>query len=309
METQNYTSPNHGEDAPASPQRPTRRFTRAFIFVLAALLAGAGVYYYHREEATDSELEAYSVLADNECLADYEDYITKFPEGAHINEVKVRYEELKKMYTTWREAIVGGNKRDFEMFKRNYPTSLLASQCDIKIDSLDWVDASTDGTMEAVQDYIDTHPEGRYVSDAIIVKEQLQGATANDSEKEQVSNVIHEFYDAFGANDAAGVFQCITPVMTQFLSKSGATKADVANLIDRTYTEHIQSCTFNVNNDLNIKKTTDNEGQPLYNIRFSVDQYISRDDEGKTFGSYTAEAIVNAQFQISSLKMTEVSRR
>ena len=295
-------------NAPASPRKSDGLRNTIFALVLLGVAAG-GYYFWSQQNQESSEAEAYDILTDNESLADYEAFLEQYPDSPHAAEVRARYEELQKMYAAWRDIVIGGHQRDFEMFKRNYPTSMLAQQCDIKIDSLDWVDASAEGTAEAVQAYIDQHPEGRYVSDAIIVKDHLQDVTASATDKQMVADLIHEFYDAFGANDASRVFQCITPTMTRFLSKTDATKADVANLIERTYTEHILSCKFVVNNDITIKKTTDNEGKASYTATFSVDQHISRDDEGKTFGSYTAEAIINDLGQLSSLTMKEVSRR
>lgn len=281
----------------------------ALALVLLSAAAGGAYYFWAQHNNENSEAQAYEILADNESLADYEAFLEQYPDSPHAEEVKARYEELKKMYAEWRDITIGGRQRDFEMFQRNYPSSILARQCDIKIDSLDWVDASAEGTEEAVEAYLDKHPEGRYVSDAIIVKDHLKDLTASPMEKQMVADVIHEFYDAFGANDASRVFQCITPTMKKFLSKTDATKADVANLIERTYTEHILSCKFIVNNDFSIKKATDDEGKATYNVTFSVDQHITRNDEGKTFGSYTAEAIINDLGQLSSLTMKEVSRR
>ena len=68
-------------------------------------------------------------------------------------------------------------------------------------------------------------------------------------------------------------------------------------------------CNFALNNDYAIKKSRNEAGETVYHVSFSTDQYIERDNEGKTFGSYTAEATMTEQFKISSLTMTEASRR
>ena len=49
------------------------------------------------------------------------------------------------------------------------------------------------------------------------------------------------------------------------------------------------------------------DNQPVYTAVFSVDQHIQRDNEGKTFGSYKATAIITSQLLISSLTMQEIS--
>ena len=307
METQNTNFETNSQQ-PVKP-RKSRKGLYFFFFLLLIAAAGAGYYYYSQEEAADSELEAYTILEGNESLADYEDYLQKFPQGPHADEVRTRLEALERMYVRWRDLCISGTQRDFELFKKNYPKSLLVRRCDLKIDSLDWIDAQEEGTLEAITDYLVKHPEGLYASEASIAQDKIADATPTSAERVAIEQAISGFYSAFGNNDEAAVFTYITPTMTRFLSKTDATKADVADLIARTYNEHIHACQFVVNDDYVVHKEKTSEGDPVYKVSFSVDQHITRDNEGKTFGSYTAEATVNAQYKISSVTMKEISRR
>jgi len=94
-----------------------------------------------------------------------------------------------------------------------------------------------------------------------------------------------------------------------FLSKKNATKADVVALVKRTYSEDIENCSFVLNNDYEITKSVSNDGKVTFKVNFSVDQHIQRSSEGKTFGSYTANATLTGDLKISSLTMKEVSRQ
>lgn len=304
------------DDVQPTPQQPKKKSSAltgflvflAIVIVLAA--GGAGAYWYLTQtQADNSELMAYEMLEGCEDLAEYENFLELYPESPRARDVKERYEELKDMYDQWRDVSFSDCVRDYTLFAKNYPNSSLARICDVKIDSLDWLEAKEKGGQEAIEEYLKKHPSGRYAGEASEAHSKIMDATPTTEEKLLIEETLRGFYRAFGDNDVESVYQLITPVMTRFLQKEGATKADVSDIIDRTYNEHILACKFVLNNDSRVKKVNTAEGEPIYKVSFSVDQHIERDNEGKTFGSYTAEATVNAQFKISSLTMTEVSRR
>ena len=295
---------------PAPRKKNTgRRILTAFVFLLFAGVAFWGYNYYTTMTEAQDEARAYSVLEDNETIADYEDYLDRFPESEHAAEVKERLASLQQMYEVWRDLCVSGRQRDFEIFKQNHPGSILVRKCDLKIDSLDWIDAEKEGTDASINAYLAKHPDGRYASEASILLDKIADVTVSADERTLIDLALTGFYRAFGSNDADAIFTYITPTMTKFLSKSEATKADVADIIARTYNEHILTCQFVVNDDYVIRKEKNMEGEFIYTVNFSVDQHITRNNEGKTFGSYTAEAVLTGQYKIKSLTMKEVSRR
>lgn len=277
--------------------------------VIAGLLIAGGLttaYYLNQQ---NNEATAYAILTNNENISDYEDYIKKFPQGEHINEVKARLLELQTMYNEWEHVKRSSYKNDYKRFMTMYPNSVLVKQCDLKIDSLDWVDAMKENTIEGIEAYIAAHPEGRYLSEATIALGNLENIKVADADVQRIDATLRLFFDAFAQNDDATLCTCITPVMKQFLSKTNVTKAEVVDLVNHTHSEHILSCNFVLNNDYESIKNTTSDGQTTYKVKFTVDQHITRDNEGKTFGSYTAEAEFTNLFKISSLTMKEVSRK
>ncbi len=293
---------------PTSTPKKKRRVWPWVIFVLLLLSVAAAAtgYYLHRK---DSEEQAYGILLDNENLADYEAFLQKYPSSVHAPEVKQRLEKLRVMYSDWQRVMTSSYASDFQRFKDSYPNSLLVKQCDLKIDSLDWIAAQNAQTIEAINDYIEHHPDGRYLSEASLMQNQILETKVSESEIRLIASTLEGFFQAFGNNDEAALITYITPVMTQFLSKQNATKADVTDLVARTYNEHILNCRFVLNNDYESGKKVDSEGYKTYTVNFTVDQHITRDNPGKTFGSYTATATLNHQFKISSLTLREISRK
>ena len=317
MEEQQFNAtqtPAPGAPAPGFPggQPPVPKKRNPWIYVIIALCilipaAVAGGFYFYVNQQV-SEQEAYDLLNNNETIEDYENYLNRYPSSHHADEVRERLQKLRTMYGDWQRIANSSYASDFERFRQNYPQSLLVKQCELKIDSLDWETAKKLNTPEALADYMEKHPDGRYAQDASQVQNTLEKSIVTPEERSQISSAFHGFFQAFGENDNASLFTYITPTMTQFLSKKNATKADVGDIINRTYSSDIENCSFVVNDDYQIKKAVDEQGNTTYTVAFSVDQHIERTGEGKTFGSYTVNATLNGEMKISSLTMKEISR-
>lgn len=317
MEEQQFNAtqtPAPGAPAPGFPggQPPVPKKRNPWIYVIIALCilipaAVAGGFYFYLNQQ-ESEQEAYELLNNNETIEDYENYLNRYPNSHHADEVRERLNKLRTMYGDWQRIANSSYASDFERFRQNYPQSLLVKQCELKIDSLDWETAKKLNTPEALADYMEKHPDGRYAQDASQVQNTLEKTIVTPEERSQISSAFHGFFQAFGENDNASLFTYITPTMTQFLSKKNATKADVGDIINRTYSSDIENCSFVVNDDYQIKKAVDEQGNTTYTVSFSVDQHIERTGEGKTFGSYTVNATLNGEMKISSLTMKEISR-
>ncbi len=293
------------------PPIPPKKHTWVYVLVVGIILAvivGLGTIYYFYQ-SSQSEDKAYVMLEGNENVQDYEDYLKNFPNGPHADEVRQRLEELKTMYADWTRIQNSEYATDFERFKESHPTSTLVKQADLKIDSLDWVTAQKLNTPEAMAEYLDKHPEGRYISEAGIAQNELANTQVSDAERQGISESLNGFFQAFANNDEASLFTYITPTMTQFLSKRNATKADVGNIVKNTYSEDIENCSFVLNNDYQITKSVSSDGKVAYKVSFSVDQHIQRSGEGKTFGSYTANATLTGDLKISALTLKEISRQ
>ena len=293
------------------PPIPPKKHTWVYVLVVGIILAvivGLGTIYYFYQ-SSQSEDKAYVMLEGNENVQDYEDYLKNFPNGPHADEVRQRLEELKTMYADWTRIQNSEYATDFERFKESHPTSTLVKQADLKIDSLDWVTAQKLNTPEAMAEYLDKHPEGRYISEAGIAQNDLANTQVSDAERQGISESLNGFFQAFANNDEASLFTYITPTMTQFLSKRNATKADVGNIVKNTYSEDIENCSFVLNNDYQITKSVSSDDKVAYKVSFSVDQHIQRSGEGKTFGSYTANATLTGDLKISALTLKEISRQ
>lgn len=302
----NGTAAQDMAQAPAlQPKNNKKRNWIIATIVILLLIIGGASYYIISSNAASQEEMAYEVLENNDNPQDYRDFLEKYPNSEHANEVRQRLNTLEAMLSKWQSISLSDNVNDFINFKNTYSDIQYGRLCDIKIDSLDYITAQKLGTPEAFQRYLDAHPDGRYASEASIAQGTLRDQEVSDDERIQIMNIVTDFYNGFAAQDESKICTNIASTMKTFLHQHNASKATVLSTIQGMFNEHIQSVQFTVNRDFQIKKNSNGS----YIATFSVDQHIERDNEGKTFGQYKCSAEIDSQLLITSLTMDEISRQ
>lgn len=289
----------------APTQQPPKRNKKALyiiIAVLVVLLIGGGAWFVCANNAASQEEMAYQILENNDNPQDYQDFLEKYPNSEHADEVRQRLTKLEEMLAKWNTIALSDNINDFINFKNTYNDIQYGRLCDIKIDSLDFIIAQKQGTPEAYQHYLDSHPDGRYASEASIAQGTLRDQEVDEQDRQQISSIVTEFFNGFASLDDNRICSNIASTMDKFLKHSNVNKSNVLSTIHTMFNEHIQSCQFNVNRDFQIKRNGTS-----YVATFTVDQHIERDNEGKTFGQYKCTAVINDQMLITSLTMDEIS--
>lgn len=308
--SQNVQNPSTENVQSTMPENaPKRKSYKGLIIgvIMALIGTGAGAYFVIHSMQNDEEETAYAILENNDNPQDFEDYLAKFPNSEHAQEVRDRLAQLQAMIQAWNGIALSDNVMDFKKFKDTYSDAKYARLCDIKIDSLDWVAAQQAGTAEAYQHYLDLHSDGMYASEASIAQGRVHDNEITVADREQATQVCNDFFHGFEQRNEALITQNITSTMTTFLHTHNATKAEVMSTINGMFNEHIQSCSFVVNRDIDVQHANPSDPNAGYKVTFTVDQHIERDNEGKTFGSYQCVATLTPQFLISSLTMTETS--
>lgn len=301
------TAGNQEMQSTMTPEKPKKN-NWIWVLLIVIIALGGGGYGIHWWMNSQDEDRIYATLEGNYEATDYEDFLKMFPDGKYADEVRQRLEDIQKMDAEWTSLTSEDTRRGYLNFKDKYSDcEKYVHLCDIKIDSLDWVDAQKAGTEEAINRYIEMHPEGRFLSEASIAQGSIKDAKVDETESMSIAETIEGFLKAFGDNNEEGICSRITPTMSLFLSKKNATKADVVKTINNMFNEHITKCVLNSNMDYEITKVPGASGV-TYKVKFSVDQHITRDNAGKTFGSYTATAELNSNFRLTALTMTEVSK-
>lgn len=306
--------PTPEEQAPIKTE-PQRRSTKKLVAIVLAivipliLLATGGYFFLRYTRESQKEEAAFQALSDSRSSQDYSDFLNRFPHSSHRSIVEAQRDAYLKLETDWQRIRQSSNVAAFRQFRSQCTDPYYLQLCEQKIDSLDWVEAQNENTLEAFQNYLIAHPSGPYSADASILVEKLQKTVLSADEQTSVESVIKNFFYHLGNNNQEAIASNITPVLSRFLNKRNATKADVLNMVQEMFTEDIYSSHFQVNDDFAITRETADDGTVTYQATCSVDQYIKRLDEGKTFGSYKVNVEVDKNLKIKSLIMSEISRR
>ncbi len=299
-----YTTPQN------NPPKKKRTTLYVILAVVGIIVIGLGVFAYFtwHEHSAENEIEqAYEALQNSTNPDDFQAFLDTYPNSKYQKDVETTMNKLKAESDAWTSICLSGSKNDFIQFMNRFPGSRFEANCQQKIDSLDWIDAKSINTPDAIQRYIDEHPDGLYADDARNMAQSMAQLTVQPEERTMIAALCNTFFTALGANDQEGVCSVITPEMKAFLSTANATKADVITAMEAMHPATILSINFLVNNDYVITKQMGEDNQVSYNVAYSVDQHIERTDEGKTFASYKVIMEINPQMKINSVQIKEIS--
>ena len=149
---------------------------------MIAILVG-GFFYLDVREDNKREARAYELLTDCQDPLVFEDFIAKFPDSEHIDEVRQRYQELAARQAEWESKVVNGTREELERFIKDNPTSNIVRVARARLDSMDWDLASRGNTIVSYERYIQDHPEGLFIDQAEVQRQKLERALAAAAER------------------------------------------------------------------------------------------------------------------------------
>lgn len=223
---------------------------RIFFVVFLFLLLGGAVAFFliqdNRQKARE-EQEAFEKLAGCNRLELFEDYLIRFPDGTHVDEVTKLRDELK-----------------------------VAQETALKLDSVDWELAQQLNTGAAYEDYLSKHPDGLFSDLADRELSRLSQLAVSDEEKSMLTGTIHTLLTALASGDASKV----NPLLFDGFS-FGTTQANGDSLIS-FYANHfchadILGVHFSVKGDLEAQKQPNGEASQFdYDVHTRLDATLNR---------------------------------
>lgn len=138
---------------------------------------------------------------------------------------------------------------------------------------------------------------------------KLNNQKVSDTEKSAAVSNIQSFFACLANKNQDELTSDIAPVMSSFLNKKNATKADVIIYMNKLHEDaDINSITFAVNDGASIQRTKSATGDAGYSINCTVDEKIDRSEVGKmTFGNYSATIRLDRDMKIVELSMRQIS--
>lgn len=279
------------------------------VSLLLALFICAICYYFYNNAKQDKELDAYEfALKSNDplVLQTYLDNNLDAPD-AHRDSIAARLEMLKKQDNDWDNAIVSGSKTALLDYIAKHPDSEHLTEAKHKIDSIDWADASNENTVESFELYMAQHPTGEHADEATSAIKQIKAKSVQSDEKTMVTSALRHFFQSINAKDETGLEASVSPILSNFLGKTDATRADVITFMNKIYKDDITNMNWHLNNDYKIDKKEVGEERYEYTVNFSALQRVEKAAAESTQEiRYQVKATVNPDGLISAMSMTKI---
>ena len=172
-----------------------------------------------------------------------------------------------------------------------------------------WEQATVDGTETGYQRYLDEHANGRHASEAQAKLDSIERLKLSYDEEESVRNAISTFLYGAANGYEEEMLQQLSPRMDSFLGKTSATKVDAVSFMRHLHAGDVFSVSISLDtDDIQVQKTLNASGKPVYSAEFAYDQRIDREDTSlETFASMKGSAILNENFKICSLSLKKLS--
>lgn len=276
--------------------------------IFALVLCGVCFYFYNNAK-TSKEEEAYEYALRSDDPLVLQTYLDSYKDAPseHIDSIQAHLNMLRQSDADWTNAVVSGSKQALLDYLSKHPDSEHTAIAQHKIDSIDWAFASNANSLDEIQAYLDEHANGEHVDEANDAIRKLKASTVQPEEKVLVTASLKHFFQAVNANNEQSLEASVTPVMSNFLGKADATKADVSVFLQKIYKDDITGMTWSLGSDMKIDKREVGEDEYEYSVAVSATQDIQRTDPSKEKSAlYKIKAKVNPDGLVSALTMTKI---
>ena len=278
------------------------------VVVLVALLVSGICWYFYRISQSDRESQAYEYAMSSKDLQVLEDYLAQYSNAPeeHRDSVQAHIKRLNEINKDWTNVLVSASKSEFEKYISQYPDSPFKAIAVHKIDSIDWLLAERQGTVEALETYLEQHSNGEHVDDANNYIKSLNSNLVTLEEKHFVSGLFNSFFQSLNNHDEDALASIVSPLLTNFLGKTNATRSDVVTFMNKIYKSDVSSMLWQSLDDYVISKIEVGNNVFTYNIAFSAIQNIVSTNGETCVVKFKINAKVNEEARISEFTMVKI---
>lgn len=303
-DNQTHTTGNTQPDGQHSKKKSGLGIVKGILGLLFFLSAAAGSYYYfHQQQEKAREEELYAQL---DSLTDpkfFEQFLTDFPESSHYNEVKQRMKTLVKENEDWESMLSSISRNSVTQFLEQHPQSRRRCICENILDSIDWAQAVSEETPQAIDTYLSLHPEGQHVTEAASVKNHLAMTKVTPEDKMMTRGALDNFLNnGLGKQDTTAIRLCIAPDLQSFCNIQQATPAQIAAYAAKKMEKDVIGLHYMIQDEMNIRRQSMPDSSLGYAIDFTIEETMVRKDPTlNTNHHYRASALLNSERKIVKL--------
>lgn len=294
--------------APEAPKKKNSHISLIISFIFALAVAGV-CYYYYNDAKNQKELDAYEYAIQSNDPMVLQNYLDNYKgyNDAHRDSIQSRLANIQKTDTEWADAVVSGTIDALKQYIRNNPGSPHEGEARNKIDSMDFAVADKAKTLESYQAYLDEHPTGKYSDQAKNEIDAMKATIVLPDEETMVKSAFRTFFQAVNSRNCDNAVGAVATTLSSFLGKMGAGSSEVVEFINKIYKSDITNMNWHILNDYNIKKSVLGDGEYQFNVEFTAEQNIERNDPSQPkYQKYQISASVDSEGKISSLNMKKV---
>lgn len=299
--------------APADPETQPKKKSYAALIVsviFALIVCGVAWYFYH-DAKMSKEREDYEFAMKSTDPMVLQQYLDQYKDAdaAHRDSIQAHLALLQQYDEDWTNAVVSGSRTELERYVREHPDSPHKPEALNKIDSLDYVLAQKDKTLEAYKAYIEQHPDGRYAGEVRDAMKAILDRQVTPEEEQIVKNVFRRFFQAINARNEDGLLATVAEQMTYLLTRPNATKSDVVTFMERLFKGNVSNLNWHIIDDYKIEKTPVGEDRYEYSVEFPAELVKNLNDGTTETTNYKITGVMNSEGKVSSFKMATTSSR
>lgn len=269
-----------------------------FMLILLAGLAVGGYYAYNFKLAKDQEKAAYMALEGCQNVEQYNDFIARFPDSRYVAVVRRRMEQLKATNTEYQSVLNSGDSRRLRRYLIENPNTRYRKIIESKLDTLEYADAIEKGTIDALQDYVDTHLNSPFLEIAMTKIKELRRTTVTAEERSRLESVAERFITSMNNGDDGGLAYIMAPGFNSF-NESDTTAVnfnhDIMVYVNEQLFHEREELSLSMNDDMTANKiplVNDNSFRYEISFTFTVgeqmeDGWISVGSSYKFSGTLT----------------------
>lgn len=292
--------------------RRRKAFKRNAWLVLLLLILGGAAYAYYNLKVPDynseKEEEAWNLVMKyrNEFDADrledaLDDYISDFSSGLHSSEAKSMYENLVREKAAWNAAVRQNNAQAMHDFMDMFSNGFYHKTAYVKLDSLAFLEAKNKNTKEAIDYYIDTYSDGKYIDQAMAISEKLNNGNLTKQEREDIKTVLDNHFQALTDDDEALLRTTLGKTVNSYLGKMDLTIDDMVDYMHSLSEENGGDGGFYTVHNIDIKKFDDPGAPVIYNVQFNLTNTVISLAGDEIKKEYDATATLDEKKHILSL--------
>lgn len=271
----------------AEKKKPVATIVAVSLVIIALL--GAAIWFLFPQikqmidpATANDELESYRKIErfKNEGMLDsleiaLEEYFDEYSEDSFEDqEFKDRFryvEEINDAFTSerndWKSALGVASVDAFNQFLDNHPDGFYRVVAMQTLDSVAFNAAVEAKTKEALERYIDTYPNGKFIEKAQEKIAAMEKVDITDDEKHNAVNAVSQHFEALANNNRASISLTLADEINSYLGKTTPTIEDIYDYMSRMH-----ATSRNVRFQLTaatVKKENTGIGA-VYNVHFAL---------------------------------------